>query len=232
MLKIAANDLKELIVKTLKSQSRIENEVGNPFYIKIEGKEYLFFIKNISPAYFKHNLDITRIQIPSSKHFQNLKEMVPIIVIGYDDSNDVIIVWDPLKIKPRLNNKSNVSLYSRQSYQDNVNYTDIHTRYLSNNDKILLSKRKNILTLINSIPFEFKLKTVNKDNTSLRAEKNLEIENVITKLGNAFVVLIRNGEKLATTELLFGELEKNKINCTLKECYNYLSYFYFNNSND
>jgi hypothetical protein len=229
MIKIAASDLKDLIIKTLRSQSDIVIDDGNPFNIKIDNDEYLFFIKNISPAYFKHNSDITRVHIPSSKHFLNIKDDVPLIVIGYDETNDVIVVWDPRKIRTRLNNKSNVSLYSRLSLQNDVNYNDISAGYLSNNDKILLSKRKNILLLLKTIKSSFEIRSVQIDFNKHISNKNIEIEKGIKILGAKFTDLIKTNEKLAAIQLLIRELEKNNSSISLKVCSDYLKIHYFSN---
>jgi hypothetical protein len=229
MIRIAANDLKDLIIKTLRSQSSVVFEEGNPFYIKIDSVEYLFFIKNISPAYFKQNPDITRVQIPSSKHFLNLNDNIPLIVIGYDETNDVIVVWDPRKIRARLNIKSNVSVYSRLTLQKDVNYLDVSTGYLSNNDKILLSKRKNILMLLSTLRTVFEIKTDQIDFNKHIKYNNSEIEKAISSLGSKFIELINSNEKLAATQLLIRELEKKDVSFTLKECSDYLKSNYFFN---
>ncbi|MCL9968288.1 MAG: hypothetical protein NBV56_03070 [Aquirufa antheringensis] len=229
MIRIAANDLKDLIIKTLRSQSSVVFEEGNPFYLKIDSEEYLFFIKNISPAYFKQNPDITRVQIPSSKHFLNLNDNIPLIVIGYDEANDVIVVWDPRKIRARLNIKSNVSVYSRLTLQKDVNYLDVSTGYLSNNDKILLSKRKNILMLLSTLRTVFEIKTDQIDFKKHIKYNNSDIEKAISSLGSKFIELINSNEKLAATQLLIRELEKKDASFTLKECSDYLKSNYFLN---
>lgn len=229
MIRIAASDLKGLIIKSLKLHTHIEYDDGNPFFIKIEEEKYFFFIKNISPAYFKHNTDITRVQVPSSKHFLNLNDNVPIIVLGYDELTDTIVVWDPRKIKTRLNVKANVSLYSRQSLQNSVNYNDVNTGYLSNNDKILLSKRKNILTLIKSMRTVFEITTVQNKFDQNSKNKNLEIENAISSLGESFSYLIESNQNLNAIQLLITELELRNVNFSLKECADYLKLYYFKN---
>lgn len=235
MIKVPAPDLKSLIVNTLKIHniSTLKIGDGNPFYVTIENDEFLFFLKNITPAYFKHNTDITRVQVPNSKHFQNITNNINVIIIGYDESNDAIVIWDPKKIKPRLNMKANISLYSRQSLQDSVTYTEIKTGHLSNNDKIIFSKRKNIMMILNSIIEEYDKKS-QKNNFpifEIASEKNTEIELEISNLGEAFMNLVIKEEKLNAVQLLMRQLEQNKSKLTLRECTEYLKKHYFQTIN-
>ena len=238
MIKVAAPDLKSLIIKTIKCQniSNLKIGDGNPFYIAIEKDEFLFFLKNISPAYFKDNIDITRVQVPNSNHFQNISNNITFVIIGYDASNDAIVIWDPKKIKQRLNIKANISLYSRQSLQDSASYTEINIGYLSNNDKIIFSKRKNIMLILNSIIAEYETKpqVINVPNSEISFEKNTkEIEFEISNLGKEFMNLVFKEDKLNAVQLLMSQLNKNNSKITLSECSNYLKKHYFkqNNSN-
>jgi hypothetical protein len=231
MIKVAAPDLKSLIIRTLKVNKITNLKIGdgNPFYVTIENNEFLFFLKNITPAYFKYNSDITRIQVPSSNHFQNISINLNVIIIGYDEFNDVIVIWESKKIKPRLNMKANISLYSRQSIQDSVTYTEIKTGYLSNNDKIILAKRKNILLLLNSIIEENKTES-QKNNfqiTEITSDENSEIEFEISNLGEEFMNLVIKDEKLNAVQLLMSQLEKNNSKLTLSDCTKYLKKHYF-----
>ena len=120
-------------------------EEGNPFLIKIGKKQYFVFLKNLSPAYFK-NPDVTRVQLPYSDHFSKIfKAEIPFVILGYDVDNDTVVCWNPQKAKERLNAKSNVSLYSRSSLQQNVTDDEFRFGYLSNGEKIVLFKRKNLI---------------------------------------------------------------------------------------
>ena len=103
-------------------------------------------MKNLSPAYFKNSPDVTRVQLPYSDHFSKIfKADIPFIILGYDVDTDTIVTWNPRKVKERLNAKSNVSLYSRSSLQEQVKDNEFKFGYLSNGEKIVLFKRENLI---------------------------------------------------------------------------------------
>lgn len=145
MKKIFAKDLKNMFVSIFNDKLKISYEKGNPFILKIGSKRYYIFLKNLSPAYFKNSPDITRVQLPYSPHFAKvLKTEIPFIILGYDVENDTFVNWDPTKVKERLNSKSNVSLYSRYSYQTISDKEEYKLKYLSNGDKIFIIQRNKL----------------------------------------------------------------------------------------
>ena len=103
-------------------------------------------MKNSPPAYFKNSPDVTRVQLPYSDHFSKIfKADIPFIILGYDVDTDTVVTWNPRKVKERLNAKSNVSLYSRSSLQEQVKDNEFKFGYLSNGEKIVLFKRENLI---------------------------------------------------------------------------------------
>ena len=153
---------KELKIKFIQTMSELDGfsyEDGNPFLIKIGIKQYFIFLKNISPAYFKGSPDVTRVQLPSSNHFSKiLKLNIPFVILGYDIDNDTMVSWNPQKVKDRLNAKPNVSLYSRESLQANVNW-EFKEGYLSNGEKIILFKRERLIALFEDLDNLFSIST-------------------------------------------------------------------------
>ncbi|MBB5396700.1 hypothetical protein [Mucilaginibacter sp. AK015] len=118
MLKLYPKELKEKFTSVLSETSDFEFQEGNPFFIRLSGKPYLIFLKNLSPAYFKGSPDITRIQLPYMEIFnQALPAEAALIVLGYDSENDVYVSWSPAKLRQRINTKNNVSLYARTTVQ-------------------------------------------------------------------------------------------------------------------
>jgi len=145
MRKLIAKDLKIKFIETLNELDEFSYEEGNPFLIKIGTKKYFIFLKNLSSAYFK-NKDITRVQLPYSEHFSKIfKADILFIILGYDVDNDVVVAWNPDNVKERLNAKSNVSLYSRYSLQEQVRTDEFQFGYLTNGEKFVLFKRENLI---------------------------------------------------------------------------------------
>lgn len=139
MRKLFAKDLKIKFIETLNELDEFSYEEGNPFLIKIGTDKYFVFLKNLSPAYFKNSPDVTRVQLPYSEHFLKIfKADIPFIILGYDVDTDTVVAWNPTKVKERLNAKSNVSLYSRSSLQENVKDDEFRFGYLSNGERIIV----------------------------------------------------------------------------------------------
>lgn len=152
MRKLFAKDLKIKFIETLNELDEFSYEEGNPFLIKIGSDKYFIFLKNLSPAYFKNSPDVIRVQLPYSEHFsKKIKADILFIILGYDADTDSVVSWNPRKIKERLNAKSNVSLYSRYSLQKQVIEDEFKFGYLTNGEKIVLFKRKNLINFFDSI---------------------------------------------------------------------------------
>ena len=172
---------KELKIKFLEILNQVEDfsyEDGNPFLIKIENTRYFVFLKNISSAYFKNSPDVTRVQLPSSNQFSKVvKSKIPFVILGYDIDNDTVVCWNPNKIKDRLNTKPNVSLYSRESLQSKIKVNELKSGYLSNGEKIILFKRKNLPLFFEKLPNLFDDSVINirtvKKNTAAKPKKVL-----------------------------------------------------------
>ena len=166
MRKILAKELKIKFIETLSEVDNFSYEEGNPFLVKIGSKRYFIFLKNLSPAYFKNSPDVTRVQLPYSEHFSKIfKADIPFIILGYDIDNDVIVCWNPKKVKERLNAKGNVSLYSRESLQVNVKTNEFKAGFLSNGEKIILFKREYLIEFFDNVQMLFN-ETNNYTNTT------------------------------------------------------------------
>jgi hypothetical protein len=164
-LKISAIELKNNFIDSFKNEKSFNCDDGNPFLITFERKEYYVFLKNISPAYYMKYPDITRIQLPYSPHFSKIsKSIIPFIILGFNAEYGTFTGWDPSKIKSRLNNKSNVSLFSRDSFQEKLRLDDFKEHQISNGDEVILFS-------IRSTPIYFKsVKSLFKNN---QTEQNI-----------------------------------------------------------
>jgi len=148
---LAAEKLKEKFLNSFKNEKTFRHAEGNPFLITFEKKKYYVFLKNISPAYYPKYPDITRIQLPYSSHFGIIsKSNIPFVVLGYNAEFDTFTGWDPSLIKIRLNQKSNVSLFTRDSFQTKIKLNDFKDHLISNGDKVIVFS-------IKSTPVYFKI---------------------------------------------------------------------------
>lgn len=172
MRNILAKELKIKFVETLNGIDGFTYEDGNPFIIKIYDKPFFVFLKNLSPAYFKNSPDVTRVQLPFSDHFDKIfKANIPFVILGYDVDNDTMVCWNPSKIKERLNAKSNVSLYSRNSLQSDIKADEFKIGFLSNGEKIILFRRESLGLFFEKLPVLFEDNQVKiKDNEDIVSE--------------------------------------------------------------
>ncbi|MDR1983199.1 MAG: hypothetical protein LBQ28_00005 [Prevotellaceae bacterium] len=173
MKKIQPPILKELLIEILSQHSQFTcNESIMPFLARFGEIEYYIYVKNVSSAYFPNSPDITRVQLPNREVFNQVSESdISFILLGYDANNDVIICWNPKGLKERLNECESVSLYSRQSYQNEVRSDEFKYAYLRNGDKIIMFKRKNITTFLLNIDTLFEK---DEDSVPIPIEENSE----------------------------------------------------------
>jgi len=148
--KISREQLIELLTEALSANPSYQFIEGtNPVRILFEGKEYVIYIKNLSPAYFE-NPDVWRVQLPQKDEFEQHKESeVPFILLGYDAENDIYTTWNPHWVKQRLNIAKSVSFYSRLSLQESVSQTQqFKKQSLANEGEVLAFPRKFIASFL------------------------------------------------------------------------------------
>lgn len=145
--KIYPSQLKDLFVEVFSLSNSFVHISGSlPFLMEIAGRKYYVYIKNISSAYFKDRPDTTRAQLPAKEDFDKISESsIPFIFLGYDQANDVVVCWNPKAVKERLNAMNNVSFYSRTYFQEEVLLDEFKSAYLTNGDKLILFKRRNLV---------------------------------------------------------------------------------------
>lgn len=234
MRNILAKELKIKFVETLSSVDGFSYEDGNPFLIKIYDNPYFIFLKNLSPAYFKNSPDVTRVQLPFSDHFDKIfKENIPFIILGYDVDNDTMVCWNPLKIKERLNAKSNVSLYSRNSLQSDIKKEEFRTGILSNGEKIILFNRENLELFFEKLPSLFNFnQTINGDNIDAVSEpveicfpeKIIEITDV--QLLNLIKPVLEKNRVLEAVEICMKYYENKFKVMTFKDWFKLINDLY------
>jgi hypothetical protein len=204
MRNILTKELKIKFIEALNGVDGFSYEDGNPFIIKIGSNRYFVFLKNISPAYFKNSPDVTRIQLPSSKHFAKVfRSTLPFIILGYDVDNDTVVSWNPKKVKERLNVKGNVSLYSRNSLQENIKVGEFKSGFLSNGEKIILFNRELLPEF-----FETWHKLFRKNEHSFDDEEISEVSEPVEEYATDKLYEIRDRSLIAELKPL---LKKNRV---------------------
>jgi hypothetical protein len=225
MRKLFAKDLKIKFIETLNELDEFSYEEGNPFLIKIGTDKYFIFLKNLSPAYFKNSPDVTRVQLPYSDHFSKIfKADIPFIILGYDVDTDTVVAWNPTKVKERLNAKSNVSLYSRSSLQENVKDDEFRFGYLSNGERIIVFKRENLTNFFdvvfdlfeeNAVPKT----TVPKQTTTLTEITDKELLQIIKPL-------LKKNKVLQAVEVTSKYYENKHNDMTFRDWHKLVSELY------
>ncbi|WP_316788861.1 hypothetical protein [Pedobacter frigoris] len=141
MTDLSRKNLKSIFISSLKCEFEYKQTDLNPFTIKITGIDYFIFLKYLTPAYFKDSPDVSRIQLPSSNHYDAIMNSdTPFIVLGYDPKHDVFVNWEPGEIKERLNARKNVSLYSRTSIQSKTDDSKFAFGMLKSGGKFIAFK--------------------------------------------------------------------------------------------
>lgn len=151
--KILPLHLKELMVNVLSPYINFSCDSSTmPFSMVFDKRKYFIYIKPISSACFPTSPDITRAQLPKRNGFAEIaKSDIAFILLGYDLKNEVFVCWNPLYVKSKLNSFENLSLYSRQSFQNEVEPNEFKIAYLTNGDKLVLFKRINLIEFFQQI---------------------------------------------------------------------------------
>jgi putative restriction endonuclease len=169
-IKLNRVDLRYLLIDSLRQYSSnvIFIDGNNPYRFSINKKQFFILIKNLhSSGKHRNNPDESRIQISQSPNFNHaLNSSTNVIVLGYFADKKVFTAWNPYILKPRINLKKTVSLYSRFSvqekssnkgialYRDNSNQHIITFKpeylglYMENVETIHLIGEKELLDLI------------------------------------------------------------------------------------
>lgn len=151
--KILPLQLKKIMVDILTHHTNFSCDSSEmPFSMIFDDKKYFVYIRTISSAYFPASPDITRAQLPTRIGFAEIsKSNIAFILLGYDPNNEVFVCWNPKSVKSKLNSFENLSLYSRQSFQDEVEPNEFKIAFLTNGVKLVLFKRTNLIEFFQQI---------------------------------------------------------------------------------
>lgn len=229
MKKIPAKELKELFCSSV-TGTDVVCGVGNPFFLKIGEFCCYIFLKNISPAYFVNQPNITRVQLPSSAKFKEvISHELKFIILGYDADNEVFVSWNPNNVKERLNTKANVSLYSRLGLQSKVNENEFKYGFLSNGEKIVLFKKSSLIQFFSELEslFDENIKIYERKAPSLKAQKRtIQIDE--EKIKALIEPLLKANRVLQAVSLLAEEFKEDPSykNLTFKDWFGMVNIIY------
>ena len=127
----------------------------NPLRIEFNGRAFMLFFKCITYAGNPYPINTTRAQLPYREDFNTLLDSEVFLFLGYDTVNDLYVCWEPNKTRTRLNQKSYVSFFCRQSLQDSVTSGEIKSGRLTNGDAYVLFKRSDISSFFEMLDLNF-----------------------------------------------------------------------------
>ena len=206
MSRLPKKELKKLF-ETIVSEHGWKCGKANPFVLQKEKSRCFVFIKNISPAYYVNYPDNSRVQLPASDLFREVIESdLDFIILGYDDENQVFVSWNPFQIKDRLNERANVSLYSRFSWQTKVQVGLYMHRQLGNQEKIVLFKKDLLSRFFESYKNLFDNKDSNGVQGSLDDKLGVDVESI----QNLVYPLLKEHKVLKAISVLQESLKDKK----------------------
>lgn len=190
-------------------------------HIRIDNEEYYLYFKCVTHEGNPYPLEHQRAQLPKRDSFDKIKESnVPFLFLGYDVDHDVYVCWEPSKVKPRLNNKTYVSFYSRLSIQASVVEGEIRDETLTNGDKFVLFKSADILSFFQMIDQHF-VELKKNSQTGMASEPPIigKGKEVIGK-----ILDINDDESL---KLLIDSMKGESRLKIMSECMNEFGEYYF-----
>ena len=213
-----------------KEPSYKEHSKGLPYYhISFEGQEYYLYFKCVTHEGNPYPLEHRRSQLPQRPEFDKIKnDNIPFLFLGYDVDNDLFVCWEPDKVKPRLNNRSYVSFYSRLSIQESVEEGKIRDEYLTNGDKFVLFKRVDAVSFFQMIDTHFEELKHDDTQTDTRGVSEPPADyNAQKKLGNHVQGRIVSVEEDVSIQLKIDSMaQNNSVLEIVADCMNEFSTYY------
>lgn len=122
----------DLFLKSIRENNILSISGDNPYKIETNKMAFYIYLKKIGSAHLPGKPDVSRIQIPQSTKFDCvIQSGLTFFAIGYDVVDRVYIIWNPEKVKQRLNQCKNFSLYSTFTYQHLVRVQQKSYHYIS-----------------------------------------------------------------------------------------------------
>ena len=221
---LAKNDLKIKFKKDVVDLFDVYDSTINPFKVSLKSDKSKFnvFLKNISPAYFD-NKDISRIQIAKTMHFELIRKQNKICIpVGYDLANNIYVVWNPYIFLERINEKMNISIYSRVSEQKKAIKRDCLDFKLSNQELVFAVNPKFIGIFLSNFNEYFKTKNYIKQGVSgpkdlVKKEQIINLYNLNTQLYSEILKFLINRKKMVAVKIVLDYKFENSENSSFKE---------------
>lgn len=207
------------ILALLEKKYSVEFKGTNPYLLKLDSNSFYILIRNLTRAYPNSSPDVCRIQLHKSPQFHEIKKSdIPLVILGFCEQYNTVATWKSESVKPRLNGKGNISLYSRFSKQLPVENRLLRKFHLSNNDLITVSNFKNLdLLLFENLIDE----NYSSNKLELIYENNNEqtISNLLKNVDNELLQLIYDDlfdfTELNAIQKCIQYYEKNKMEYNL-----------------
>lgn len=191
---------------------------GNPLCIRFADTIFNIYLKCVSWKGKPYPENDTRAQLPSRPEFEDFKASpYPFLFLGYDPTCDVLVCWNPAKVKARLNKIKYVSFYSKKNLQEEVVEGKVVTAHLSNGDKYVLFKRSDIASFLSMIDNHFP-STTDVSNTQNINDPEQEYGN---QKSVAVVGILESIEKDTEVKALVESMAHDKSSLQIvAECFN------------
>lgn len=218
------NTIAKLLLEVLDKYTEIEVlKDTSPLKIKFGDHIYHIYLKCVSGGGCDRYTDNqTRAQLDSHKEFDDIKESKDrFLFLGYDQDNDVFVCWDPVVIKRRLNNKDNVAIWSRQSFQNNATNGEIRKYQIPRNPALVTFLRSDILSFLEMIEVHFP----DLANTDSEVDKIEDVEDerkVLDSVESDISIKLFVDEKLA--QGVSSTMIINKVMGEFYQAYPYMKY--------
>lgn len=191
------------IINRLSEKYKFSYSGNNPYQLIINAKIIYIYLRNLTRAYPNHSFDVCRIQLHKTEKFTEIKNTdIPLLVLGYCEKYNTIASWQNTIVKKRLNDKKNVSLYSRFSEMIPIKNNEIRTFKLTNGDHINVVDFQNVDLLI----FDTFKKLTEDNNFSIFSE--IELYNLIREY-------LTDTSELNAIEKCISYFEEKKIEYSL-----------------
>lgn len=192
-------------------------EDGNITHLEVKGRPFYLYIKSLTYAGNPYPQNTTRAQLPKRDEFDAIKSSDAVFLfLGYDETNEVFVCWDPTRTKARLNERQYVSFFSRLNLQQSVCQGKILSASLQNDFKYVLFKLNDLALFLLNISNYF---------------TDLVQETVIEAISEKTQGALLKVEDDSSVRLLIDELCLNDVNISIlsliSECMNSFGEFYY-----
>ena len=217
------------ICDSLKEKYKISYTGSNPYYLNIEDTEYYVFTRNLTRAYPFSSPDVCRIQLHKSYKFDFIKNTKKsLIVLGFCEQFNTIACWSSESIKPRLNSRRNVSLYSRFSQQKQLEPGKFREYKLSNQEIVKIVNLEDVYLLFKDSNLSQSKYFKNTNKIDLFTEFNFEYKNDKFDIDDLYMLtldFLEDSSEIKVIQICIAYFEKYQKDYDLIKIKNIISKF-------